>query len=160
MTKTPPVYGDHLPITPYQIKAIMNNCNYQVEIKNEWVQWVTGDNSRTSIKSITQAQAVKIICQQTGSSSPLLWRGAGGEDENWALFDRSNKQHLGVMAQLRTLNWTIPHPRHGEVADMERLSTFLKSDTSPVKKPLKKMSPDEVSKIIECLKSMVRKKYK
>lgn len=80
--------------------------------------------------------------------------------KNWAAFDKTNRQHMGIMAQLRTLQWTVEHPRHGEVADLNRLSDFLKSDKSPVKKPLKDMSQPELSKIIECLKSMVRKKYK
>ncbi|WP_432221281.1 hypothetical protein ACRASX_11175 [Flavobacterium sp. TMP13] len=159
-TKPPVVYGDHLPITPFQINRIMNNCNYQVEMKNEWVQWVTEDTSRTSLKSITQAQAVKIIKQQTGDTAESSKPKAESHEDNWALFDSKNKQHLGVMANLRTLQWTVPNERHGEVADLERLSNFLKSDLSPVKKPLKKMEPWEVSKIIECFKSMITKKYK
>lgn len=80
--------------------------------------------------------------------------------KNWAAFDKNNRQHLGIMAQLRTLQWTTSHPRHGEVADLTRLSNFLKSPESPVNKPLKDMSQPELSKIIECFKSMVRKKYK
>lgn len=109
-------------------------------------------------------------------SKPYIYEGTGSAIEdyykprtqnpqpttpkNWAAFDKNNRQHLGVMAQLRTLQWTVPHGRHGEVADLNRLSDFLKSDKSPVRKPLKDMEPDEVSKIIECFKSMVRKKYK
>jgi hypothetical protein len=79
---------------------------------------------------------------------------------DWGLFDKKNKQHLTLLSQLRTVQWTIPNERYGEVADLNRLSDFLKSDKSPVKKPLKDMVPHEVSKIIECFKSMVRKKYK
>ncbi|GGA84504.1 hypothetical protein GCM10008015_26620 [Flavobacterium palustre] len=109
-------------------------------------------------------------------SKPYIYEGGGSAIEdynkpkthnpqpttakNWAAFDKSNRQHMGVMGQLRTLQWTVPHPRHGEVADLARLSDFLKSDKSPVKKPLKDMEPKELSKIIECLKSMVVKKYK
>lgn len=156
-TKTPPVYGDQLPITPFQIKRIMANCQYNVEIKNEWVQWVTGDVNLTSLKSITQAQAVKIMHQQTGSTDRS--RPVPTED-NWALFDKNNKQHLAILAQMRTLQWVTKSDKWGEVADMDRLSSFLKSDKSPVKKPLKKMTTDEVSKIIECFKSMIVKRYK
>ena len=155
-TKAPPIYGDDLPITTYQITTIRKNSNWQEDIKDEWVQWVTGDSSRTSLKSLTQAQAVKIIRQQTGDNSTPK----EAQTDNWGRFDKTNKQHLGVMAQLRTMQWTIPHERHGEVADLERLSNFLKSKESPVKKPLKAMNPQELSKIIECFKSMVRKKYK
>ena len=90
----------------------------------------------------------------------ILQGGKNQSTSNWALFDKNNQQHLMLLAQLRTLQWTVSHPRHGEVADLERLSDFLKSCESPVKKPLKSMEPHEVSKIIECFKSMVRKKYK
>ncbi|MCK8143176.1 hypothetical protein MW871_14900 [Flavobacterium sp. I-SCBP12n] len=79
---------------------------------------------------------------------------------NWAIFDKTNKQHLTLLSQLRTLQWTIPSEKWGEVADLPRLSAFLKSPESPVKKPLKEMQPVEVSKTIECFKSMIRKKYK
>lgn len=79
---------------------------------------------------------------------------------NWGAFDKKNKQHLNVLSQLRTLQWVKHSEKWGEVADLDRLSDFLKSDKSPVKKPLKDMEEKEVSKIIECLKSMVRKKYK
>lgn len=83
-----------------------------------------------------------------------------GNSNNWGLFDKNNKQHLTVLAHLRTLQWTVKNDRWGEVADINRLSDFLKSDKSPVKKPLKKMDPQELSKIISCLESMITKKYK
>lgn len=84
----------------------------------------------------------------------------GRTKDNWGLFDKNNKQHKSVLSQLRQLQWTTKSERWGEVADINRLSDFLKSDKSPVKKPLKDMEPHEVSKIIECLKSMITKKYK
>ncbi|PXY44497.1 hypothetical protein [Flavobacterium hydrophilum] len=83
-----------------------------------------------------------------------------GNNENWGLFDKANKQHMTVLAQLRTLQWTVKHERWGEVADIQRLSDFLKSDNSPVKKPLKKMDKAELSKIISCLESIITKTYK
>ena len=54
----------------------------------------------------------------------------------------------------------VPNGKWGEVPDINRLSEFLKSDKSPVNKPLKKMEPLEVSKIIEALKGIVKSKYK
>lgn len=83
-----------------------------------------------------------------------------GGGKCWGLFDKNNQQHKAVLSQLRQLQWTTKSERWGEIADINRLSDFLKSDKSPVKKPLTKMGPHEVSKIIECLKSMVTKKYK
>lgn len=146
--------GDHLPILTWQVNRIMKNCQYKDDIKAEWVQWVTGDVKRTSLKSITQAQAKKIIMTQEGSTP------VNKPSYNWATFDKNNQQHKTILSQMRTLQWTTSHERWGEVADINRLSDFLKSDKSPVKKPLKDMQPVEVSKIIECFKSMVTKKYK
>lgn len=150
-TKSPPVYGDDLPITAYQIKAIRKNCNFQEDIKEEWVQWVTGDVSRTSLKRLTQAQAVRIIKAQTGAEP---------QEDNWGLFDKENKQHLTILAQMRTAQWVIPNDKYGEVPDIERLSDFLKSEKSPINKSLKQMQPWELSKVIEAMKGIVKSKYK
>ena len=144
-------------ITKFQINRIMQNCNYDVDIKNEWVQWVTGDTSRTSLRSITHDQAIKIMNQQTGSTDAI---NRVSTSDNWGLFDKNNKQHLTLLAYMRTAQWTTPNGKHGEVADIERLSEWLKSELSPVKKPLKKMEPWEVSKIIEAFKGIVKSIYK
>jgi hypothetical protein len=80
--------------------------------------------------------------------------------ENWAIFDKTNTQHKTILSLLRQAQWVVPHPRHGEVADLARLSTFLKSDKSPIKKPLKAMTDKETSKLIQALKGIVKSKYK
>lgn len=82
------------------------------------------------------------------------------EQGNWGLFDKNNHQHKTILSLMRQAQWTAPSEKWGEVADLSRLSDFLKSDKSPVKKPLKKMEPWEVSKIIEALKGIVKSKYK
>jgi predicted RNA-binding protein with PUA-like domain len=104
------------------------------------------------------------IYEGTGSATEDYFKPKAESQEptatNWAIFDKTNKQHLTLLSQLRTLQWTVPSEKWGEVADLPRLSAFLKSPESPVKKPLKEMESLEVSKIIECFKSMIRKKYK
>lgn len=153
-TKKPVVYGDDLPITAFQIKEIRKNANFQEDIKEEWVQWVTGDVNRKSLTKpipLTQAQAVRIIKAQTGAEP---------KDDNWGLFDKDNRQHLTLLAYIRTAQWTTPSEKHGEVADIERLSNWLKSELSPVKKPLMKMQPWEVSKIIKAFEGIVNSKFK
>ncbi len=146
-TKPPVIYGDDLPITTYQINTINRNCQWNVEIKEEWVQWVTGDSSRTSLKSITQGEAVRIIKQQTGAADiPKT------EIDNWGYFDNNNPQHKRIQADLRTANIVVKNEKWGEVGDMLGwFNRFLKSKYSPVKKPLKQMTPQEVSKIIVAL---------
>jgi len=153
-TKNITVYGDDLPITAFQIKEIRKNANFQEGIKEEWVQWVTGDVNRKSLTKpipLTQAQAVRILRAQTGIEP---------QEDNWGLFDKANKQHLTLLAYMRTAQWTVENGKHGEVADLDRLSNWLKSDKSPVNKPLKKMQPWEVSKIIEAFKGIVNSKFK
>lgn len=146
-TKAPPMYGDDLPITAFQIKEIRKNSNFQEDIKEEWVQWVTGDVARTSLKSLTQAQAVRILRAQTGTEP---------QADNWGLFDNDNSQHRRIQANLRTADIVVKNERHGEVGDMLGwFNRFLKSNKSPVKKPLKSMSPLEVSKIIRALDGVV-----
>lgn len=151
-TKKPPTPTGG--ITKFQINRIMQNCNYKSDIKDEWVQWVTNDNSRTSLRSITHDQAIKILYQQTGTK-PI------NEDaDNWGEFDKDNRQHLTLLAYMRTAQWTTPNEKHGEVADLARLSDFLKSEKSPVKKALKQMEPWEVSKIIKAFEGIVNSKFK
>jgi len=143
--------GDNNPILLWQVNRIMKNAQYQEETKNEWVQWVTADVNRTSLKSITQAQAKKIIMAQEGST-PINQPKA----ENWGVFDKDNSQHKRIQANLRAANIVVQNGKWGEVADMTGwFARFLKSDKSPVKKPLNKMTPQEVSKIIVALDGVV-----
>lgn len=79
---------------------------------------------------------------------------------NWGLFDNNSKQHRTILSQLRTLQRVVPSEKWGEVPDINWLSEFLKSDKSPVNKPLKKMDEKELSKMISCFDSMVNKNYK
>ena len=155
-TKKPiPKYDPKGKITAFQIKRIMANCQYQVDTKNEWVQWATADKNKTSLREITQEQAVKIIRAQEGSE-PI-----NQTTENWAMFDKSNAKHLKVLSLCRQANWTTNHPTYGAVADLERLSDWLKSDKCPVNKPLKKMDDTtELPKVIKALTGIVKSIYK
>ena len=152
-TKQPPIYGNDLPITPFQIKRIMNNCSYQVETKNEYVQWVTGDVNRTSLKSITQAEAVRILKQQTGS--PLAPEGG---NEEWGTFKNDNPKHKAILSLLYQANWTRMNGTR-EIPDMERFGDWLKLK-APVKKPLPTQDNVELEKTIKALKGVVKSTYK
>lgn len=90
----------------------------------------------------------------------MVLGGRSHSNSNWGLFDKNNTQHKMVLSQMRTAQWVVPNQKWGEVPDLNRLSEFLKSDKSPVNKPLNKMEPEEVSKIIEALKGIVKSKYK
>jgi hypothetical protein len=81
--------------------------------------------------------------------------------ENWAMFDKSNTKHLKVLSLCRQAKWTTDHEKYGEVADLERLSNWLKSEKCPVKKPLKKMDDTtELPKVIKALTGIVKSIYK
>ena len=149
--------GDHLPILTWQVNRIMKNCQYKEDIKAEWVQWVTGDVKRTSLKSITQAQAKKIIMTQEGSTPVTTGRDLS---ENWAVFDKSNQKHRVILSCMYQAQWTVPSDKYGEIPDMERLSNFLKSDRSPVKKQLKDMQPFELEKVIAALNGIIKSIHK
>lgn len=156
-TKKIPKYDPNGEITPFQVKRIMKNCRYKDDIKTEWVQWVTEDVKRTSLKSITQAQAKKIIMTQEGSTPVTTGRDLS---ENWATFDKSNQKHRVILSCMYQAQWTVPSDKYGEVPDMERLSNFLKSGRSPVKKPLKDMHPLELEKVIAALNGIIKSIYK
>lgn len=79
---------------------------------------------------------------------------------NWGLFDKNNQQHKTILSLLRQGQWVVKNDKWGEVPDINRFSEYLKSDKSPVNKPLKAMEPQEVSKIIEAFKGIVKSKYK
>ena len=158
-TKSKPTGG----ITPFQIKRIMNNCNYNMDIKDEWVQWATGDMNRTSLRTITHDQAVKIMRQQTGES-PITPEGGTLQDSSpfggWGAFNKSNPKHLLILSLVRQAQWTVSNEKHGEVADLNRLSSWLKSERSPVNKPLLKMDAHEIERIIAALSGIVKSIFK
>lgn len=145
------VIGDDLPILKWQTKRIMQNCSYQVQTKNEYVQWVTGDVNRTSLTSITQEQAVRIMRRQTGDDQSTT--------ENWAKFDKDNPQHKVILSLLYTAQWTTHKENYGEVPDLDRLSNFLQTK-SPVKKKLMDMEPGEIEKLIVALKGVIKSTFK
>jgi hypothetical protein len=155
--------GDDLPILTFQINRIMKNCQYQNDIKREWVQWATGDVKCTSLKNITQAQAKKIIMAQEGATlvnQPVDPSDSEQAKQNWASFDKTNPKHKVILSLLYQMQWVKPSEKWGEVPDIERLSNFLQSDKSPVKKKLKDMEPQELEKLITALSGIVKHRYK
>lgn len=131
--------------------AIRKNCQYNEDIKCEWVQWATEDTKKTSLNDLTFDQANKILIQQ--GSSPHI-------PDNWAVFDKDNPKHRVIISLMRQAQWVKPHDKYGEVADMKRLSDFLQTPKSPITKPLQQMEPEELERIIKALKGIVKSKYR
>ena len=141
--------------TKDQKLAIRRNSHWNTEIKEEWVQWATGDVNKTSLNDLTSEQAEKIIMQQLGRSEKAEF-----PDKSWTRFDKSNKKHRLILSLLYQCGWTTKNERHGEIPDMNRLAEFLKSDKSPVKKPILKMTNTELEKIIKSLSGVVKHVWK
>lgn len=122
------------------------------DIKEEFVQWATNSDEKISTNDLSFDQANKIL-EKLGIK-PFK------NSESWSKFDKSNPKHKLILSLMRQANWTKPHPKYGEVADLDRLELFLKSDKSPVKMPLKKMTQIEVEKVIQALKGIVKHRWK
>ena len=132
-------------ITKAQIIKIHTILNKRGEVdaeqKARLVRQFTGDPERSSTKDLTFNDANMLLRHIGGTALSY---------ENWALFDCQNKQHRAILSLCHQMSWITEYRR----VDLVRLSEWLKSKKSPVKKPLKKMTTREVSKIIVALQNM------
>ena len=111
------------------------------------VQQYTGDWNKTSTKDLTLNQANELIVRLGGQAIKY---------ENWAFFDFKNGKHKYILSLCLQNGWSVFSQKYQkEIADTYRLSEFLKSDKSPVKKPLNKMTSTEVSKLIYVLEKIM-----
>lgn len=142
--------------TKEQKFAIRKNCKYNEDIKEEFVQWATGDTSKTSLNDLTFEEANKIIAQQTGkNTSPTL-----SDAKKWGAFNKKHPKHRVILSLLYQAQWTEPSDKYGEIPDTERFGEWLRSDKSPVKKPLKDMEDFELEKVIKAFGGIVKSRYK
>lgn len=130
------------PSTPSQRYLIHRLCNYDAELKKELVSQFSDGRTTTSLE-LTEKEANHIIYRL----------------QNWANFDSGNSQHRYILSLCIQKGWTRHSDKYGQIADLERLSGFLKSKRSPVRMPLLQMTKTECSKIISCLESMTVKHY-
>lgn len=149
--KTKVQYDPTAPITTFQKKRIMHNCAYQMDIKEEYVQWVTGDVKSTSLGSLTQEQAVRIMERQEGKPSAQ-------HKEPFAVFDSKNAKHRVILSLLHQAGWTNDN-KGKDIPDMVRFANWLQSK-APVKKPLADQEPAELEKTIKAMEGVVRSRYR
>lgn len=127
------------------------------DIKEEFVQWATGDVAKISCNDLSFDQANRIL-EKLGFAPLKMIK----EDTPmyWGFFDRKNAQHKQIQSLLHQVKWTMPNTKWGRVPDLTRFGSWLQSDKSPVQKPLKKMSPAECSKTISALNGILKSMYK
>lgn len=149
----------------HQKKIIHTNAHSR-EIKEEYVQWATGDMDKTSCNDLSFEEANAIIIKFFGIK-PVV---AAKEDTPyyWGMFTQGNKQHQQVLSIMHQLNWTKHSKKWGRVPNIETLGSWLQSDRAPVNKPLKKLlakpapgeKVSEMSKTITALNGIIKSTYK
>lgn len=135
-------------ITKQQIVDIRRNCDWKEDIKEEWVQWATGDVSKTSLMDLTFEQAKKIIKAQTGV------------DQDKAAFQKfniNNPQDKYILSMLHTIGWTKEH-KGKTIGDMEAFGHWLQS-RSPIKLPLPEMGKRQKQKVIFAFEQVVKHEF-
>lgn len=137
--------------TKNQKKHIFKLCKYDNDAKEEAVLSLT-DGRTGSLGALTFNEANALIERLGGE--PHYY-------ENWAKFNKHNKQHMYVLSLCVQYGWTSLSPKYGAVANLMELSEWLKyGKKCPVNKPLTAMKTDELSKIITALEGMVDWKLK
>ncbi|MDB0600719.1 hypothetical protein PL373_06080 [Tenacibaculum maritimum] len=141
-------------IEKQQIISIQSAMSKRCGSRDERLEYLSNIVGRelTSTKDLTKIEATEL----------LYFLNVGKvKKDNWGYFDLQNVKHKVLLSHLYTAGWVVPHlGKHGEVPDIERLSNFLKSNKSPVNKPLKRMNDKEVEKIITAFIGIVKSTYK
>lgn len=122
------------------------------DMKEEFVQWATGDNAKTSCNDLTFDQANAIMERWLGLKPH--------KPKYFSAFDKNNGRHKFLLSLVITFGWWQHDPKYGKVANLDKLDSWMKSDLCPVNKPLLDMTNDELSKLIGAFESMVKKKFK
>lgn len=118
-------------------------------IKEEFVQWATGQNDKRSCNDLTFEQANRILVQLNMKPIDL---------DNWAYFDKENTQHMYILSLCITYGWwEVKSGR--KIANLANLNQWLHSNRCPVNKPLKDMETEELSKVIISLEQITKWKY-
>jgi hypothetical protein len=105
-----------------------------------------------STKDLSFEQANELIVRYGGKALHY---------DNWAFFDFKNTQHRYMLSLLIQLGWSYYSAKQQKtISDLYRFSEWLKSEKSPVQKPLKEMNQTECSKILGALESMLSKTLK
>lgn len=137
--------------TSNQIQQLQIACTGKFRDRSERLEAVS-DIIGLEIDSFTELS--------TSQADELIYffkTGKLPDNRSFAFFDFNNMQHRTILSLCHTLGWKEDDSNR---VDLNRLGGWLKSNRSPVRKPLKEMNKQELSKIISALESIIRKKYK
>lgn len=139
-------------ITPHQLKSLQSACNGKFRTREERLEAISEmvGAQVTSFNELTPLQADELIYFfNTGKSI---------DHSSWAIFDKYNTQHKAVLSLCYQLGWVSEE--NPKFVDLHRLGGWLKSNRSPVKRPLKEMTKQELSKIITALNNIINTRYR
>jgi len=124
------------------------HMNVPKPIKEEMVQWATGDISKISTNDLDFDQANRII-EKFGKQphKPTFY----------AKFDKKNHRHKYILSLCMQYGWLKGSGIYGRIADLDKLNEWMHSAKCPVKKALMKMDNNELSKVIAALEKMILK---
>lgn len=142
-------------ISKKQIQTIQVICSSRFADRLERLDYMSAFFKREikSTKELTFIEAEDLIYfLNTGQKS----------NTNWAFFDSKKfvAERKTLFSLMHQAQWVKPHQTLSEVPDLDRLSNFLKSPKSPVKKPLKQMEKKEWEKLITAFRGIVKATYK
>ncbi|MCI2229559.1 hypothetical protein MC378_10305 [Polaribacter sp. MSW13] len=142
-------------ISKKQIQQIQIILSKRELDREERLQFLSDHFNReiTTTKDLTFVEAEDLIYfLNTGKKS----------NSNWAFFDKSKfvSERKLLFSYLYQAQWVTKKEGYTEVPDLERLSNFLKSPKSPVKKPLKKFEKQDWSKLLQAFRNIVKGTYK
>lgn len=138
-------------IQTQQIKQLQTICSGKFSDREERLNTLSDlvGFEIQSVKDLNSVQADDLIHFFNTGKEP--------DNSSWGRFDNHNSKHKAVLSRCHTLGWI---DEETGFVDLHRLGGWLKSNRSPVPKPLREMESFEISKIIKALDNMIGDKYK
>ena len=138
-------------ITSNQIQVIQIKMKDQFSSREERLHFVSTFLNRkvATTKDLTSIEAIELIHYlDTGDY----------KKSNWGYFDKDKfpSERKLLWSYLHQCDWTVENTTHGNVPDTERLSDFLKSNKSPVNKPLKSFDKNDWEKVLLVFEMIVK----
>lgn len=138
-------------VTTNQMKILQSACSGKFRDRDERIDAIS-DLLGFKIESFKELNTI-----QADDLIRFFNTGKLEGNASWAVFNKSNARHKSVLSRCYTLGWVDSETGY---VDLHRLGGWLKSNRSPVQKPLKQMAPPELSKIIAALDGIIKSKYK